>query len=147
MQFEIRIERPPWGGLSIWIILREGDRRYFVEPLELVFKEIEQGRRLDRPSLSIDERYAGPFMEALKRAVEQVDMGPVEGELKATKYHLEDMRKLIFEKTVIELRKPLYVPAGFEDELIVRIGRVKEAIKKCPEARNVLKAIFPDVID
>lgn len=99
-QFEIRIETPPTKfGLCIWILLREGDRLYVAKPIEMVFEEVMKGQRVDpdRPSLFVDERYGQPFMEALKRAVEKVDIRAIEGELKATKYHLEDMRKLVFE--------------------------------------------------
>jgi hypothetical protein len=99
-QFEIQMEElPTQFGLSIWIILREGDRIYVAKPIALEFQEWSRGQRLDRPTLFIEDHYRMPFMEALKRAVEKVDIRAVEGELKATKYHLEDMRKLVFEGT------------------------------------------------
>ena len=58
----------------------------------------EEGHIVDRPSLSVNFHDADEFIRELKEAIRQYEGSTPDyftGELKATKYHLEDLRKLL----------------------------------------------------
>ena len=94
------------GGINIWIQREDGLSRTFsiAEPVELNFvsrqKEKDEGDTI-KPTLKIgfDGR---DFLLAMLDAInkfgihEKVDTSARLAELKATSYHLEDMRKLVF---------------------------------------------------
>jgi hypothetical protein len=60
---------------------------------------IREGERMD-PSVEFPYEMSSSIISALKDALAEAgflqETGPLEGELKATKVHLEDMRKLTF---------------------------------------------------
>jgi hypothetical protein len=87
--------------MHIVITRLDGRKTYVAKKVELVFEEIPEGSFFKEPTLAIDWYHANDFKEALKEALDGEKLPPsaVEGELKATKVHLEDMRKLVFEET------------------------------------------------
>ncbi len=78
---------------------------YVAEPMELKFKELNNGESVAKPSIRIS-RFSGKetnFLQALSDALAKAGYEPKtveenKGELKATKIHLEDMRKLVFKQ-------------------------------------------------
>ena len=65
---------------------------------------LKEGDRSERPSFSIPYYNANEFMLALKEAIREYEGNTpdfAQGELKATKAHLEDMRKIVFEEPVV----------------------------------------------
>lgn len=73
---------------------------------QLVFRDrqrivLKEGEMANVPTFFIDGESAGQFMYALKEAIREYEGNTpdfAQGELKATKAHLEDMRKLVFEE-------------------------------------------------
>lgn len=73
-----------------------GKREMIAAPM--VFSEIAEDGRVIPPTLSMSPEDATALMSALWRAgVRPHDVGTT-GELAAVKFHLEDMRKLVFDK-------------------------------------------------
>lgn len=59
---------------------------------------LEEGTMADTPTFFIDRTMSEEFMRALKDAIREFEGNTPDfsqGELKATKYHLEDMRKIV----------------------------------------------------
>lgn len=92
------------GGYSLWIIERRNDSNYCAKPIELMFEEKGNGAwQLPEPTLRFDdESMSNQFLQGLSNALTEIGFRPntdrQAGELEGTKKHLEDMRKLVFEK-------------------------------------------------
>jgi hypothetical protein len=73
-------------------------RRLVVEPMDMVFSEPEEDHVLE-PSLRFSGYQSEEFLKGLSQAL--IELGyrdkSSEGELKATKVHLEDMRSLVLD--------------------------------------------------
>ena len=76
-------------------------KQYVAKEIVLEFEEVPEGAFFKAPTLRINWHDSKDFMAAIKEALdgEKLPASAVEGELKATKVHLEDMRKLVFEET------------------------------------------------
>lgn len=91
------------NAVSMWIVgIKENGNRVFVKPVDMTFEEVEEGAYRE-PTFRFDRHFADEFLESL--AGELINMGyrpdelkAKEGELTATKYHLEDMRKIALEE-------------------------------------------------
>jgi hypothetical protein len=86
-------------AISFVTIGRNG-KRYIAEPITLNFKEIG-GAEATKPTLTIYSEVATPFLQAMAQALDERGIKTendfkIQGLLEATKYHLEDLRKLIF---------------------------------------------------
>ncbi len=94
--FKVRIFDDYSSRKHIIITKSEGNKIYVAKKVTLEFEEVPRGSYFKEPTLEIDWYHAKDFMAALKEALdgEKLPLSAVEGELKATKYHLEDMRKL-----------------------------------------------------
>jgi len=74
------------------------------KPMVLDFEEIDyQNKGIPEPSLKLTNNFAQPFLKALAEALDKQGVKTendfkIQGLLEATKYHLEDMRKLTFKK-------------------------------------------------
>lgn len=99
MSLHIWMEQKPYQTTTeIWIIERHQDgREFIVEPLNVVFKEINPSQRTD-PSLTFAGPIAKELFPALHAAMIQSGyLAPEKSEaIDSIKYHLEDMRKLVF---------------------------------------------------
>lgn len=67
------------------------------------FEELKEGQTYPAPTLRLSEFYAKELLSGLSREMDAMGIKPdsqtkLEGILVATKYHLEDMRKLVFPK-------------------------------------------------
>lgn len=93
--------RSDWVGYGLEIIFweeRDG-KVYAVQPMEMIFKECPGGATTG-PSLRIAGAYANEFMKAFaealdKKGVKTENDHKIAGTLEATRFHLEDMRKLL----------------------------------------------------
>lgn len=101
---ETRIERS-WAkdGFDLWIFKRANNKCYLAEPINLKFKEMPETFVLPSPTIEMHYDFAIDFLrsmaEELKRHGYNVfEPDAISKELKSTKYHLEDMRKLVFNK-------------------------------------------------
>lgn len=96
--FKVRIYNDYSGSTHIVITKVSGNKIYVAKELALEFEEIPEGAFFKTPTLRVDWQHSKDFMAALKEALDGERLPPsaVEGELKATKYHLEDMRKIVY---------------------------------------------------
>lgn len=102
MDLRIHLERNILrDGWSVIAYFSKGDQRVPIEinvkvgsPVGLYQETKESG--------FITTEDMKPFADAMKEALAEAGflqhVGPIEGELKATKVHLEDMRSLVFKK-------------------------------------------------
>ena len=94
--FKVFIDKPFYeDSIAITFVKYEGHRIYVAEPIDLVFKEFDLGTKWDQCTLKISGQNVDDFLSALREAVEGKSAMEIRGELEATKYHLEDMRKLV----------------------------------------------------
>ena len=103
---KIYITQNEWKDTYDVYITEEGykGQKLLAKPIDLVFEEFEP-HSLQEPTIKIS-RILGRetnFLQALSDALANAGYEPKtieenKGELKATKIHLEDMRKLVFAK-------------------------------------------------
>lgn len=121
---------------------------YIAEPIaNLTFKKHEEYRAIDpkRATFTLKYSEAINFVESILSESRHAYLGSSQrmrsddvlegGELKATKYHLEDMR-LMVEKLMVSFVQP---PAP-----LIQPRRVIEAARSCGTAAQVLQKIFPE---
>jgi len=89
--------------LEIYFLDDGPNYRSVALPMDLVFERMEDGKEYE-PSLKISRVFVPGFLEALAAALDKSGVKPpsidrMEGELKATKGHLKDMRRLVFKRS------------------------------------------------
>lgn len=89
-------------GTKLYILDDRDDRLFVAEPIELTFSEVDMTQEL-LPTMRFDrrsgERFLSSFADALARLGFRADeLKAKDGELGALRYHLEDMRELVFKK-------------------------------------------------
>lgn len=94
---KVSIWREPWNnyiGIMFWEE-REG-KIYAAEPVQLVFKEAPEGHTAGGPTLRINSLTLQSLAEALDEQNIKTDKdAKIQGTLEASRYHLEDLRKLL----------------------------------------------------
>lgn len=100
MSIKTHIERNfAEDSLSIYFINERDGGRYLVKPVQLVFKKIEEGELIE-PSIKLGSSLAQPFLQSIAEALDKNGVktdndAKIAGTLEATRYHLEDLRKLL----------------------------------------------------
>lgn len=102
MKLKFYFDKHPPGCDSVRIYLIGEDangKRFKAKPMPIVFEELKPGEYSPEPTMEVSGFESREFLPALANALaesgyrhESTDAG----ELKATKTHLEDMRKLVF---------------------------------------------------
>lgn len=92
------LQHSPWSdAYELWIGKVDNNGKFYSSSVQsdgyLELKETKEGE-VHNPTLRINGRAWDGLAEALRGVTPQVDKKEVDAELKATKYHLEDMRKL-----------------------------------------------------
>lgn len=100
--FEIHVQ-PKWGCdlMEIFFISRLDGKASVGEvgkDGQLTFHEIKEGAKMRGPTLALPSFYWKDFVKAVSEDLPNVTQDEIDAELKATKYHLEDMRELVFKK-------------------------------------------------
>lgn len=103
MQFKVYCKYVDYANtLDIFLFEEEGSgRRTVCTNLDpLTFSEYKQRDKI-KPVLSLNGQIVKPFLQAIANELKTIDILPEgspvpENELVATKYHLEDMRDLVF---------------------------------------------------
>ena len=104
MELKVHIEHEPtFRGTAIYLFGKDRDGEFVVEPMELKLRHYTPGDPLDSPTLRFEGREGTAFLQALVQALVQIGFKPdeikaSEGQISAIKYHLEDMRKLVFKQ-------------------------------------------------
>lgn len=91
---------PPTGEIHLIIWCSEGGREFVALPIELKFKEHQVAER-EEPTLILPRFMADDFLRALAEGLDEMGIktdqdAKLAGTLDATRYHLEDMRRLAF---------------------------------------------------
>jgi hypothetical protein len=97
--FKIRIHEDRIGNLGFTFFSVGHQFNEVWEFPPMVRRVVKEGEIIGDPSFSVPNNFANEFMLALKEAIREYEGSTPDfsqGELKATKYHLEDMRNLIF---------------------------------------------------
>jgi len=97
---KVKIYKNPYKDFIEFLIYYEQNgKRYIAQPVELIFKEWKENKEI-KPTLKISGFFEGEFLRALAEALNEKGIktdkdAKIEGTLEATKYHLEDLRKLL----------------------------------------------------
>ncbi len=101
MKLEIFFDHKVWSAeTAVFIVLTDQNgKRMLAKPMELVFEPLDLDHgKLAEPSLNFSPEFGMQFFPALvdglARAGYKYESSDT-GELKATKVHLDDMRKLV----------------------------------------------------
>ena len=100
-----------FAGLSIWFIKKEGGSLTVVSPIDMTSTTtVGPGFEMPEPTIKMGDVGARQILQGLVQALVDAGYRPDElkaqdKELDATKFHLEDMRRLVFEPL-----SPLEVP-------------------------------------
>jgi len=147
-------------GMGIWFYEKDevsGTIR-ILRPIEFKWEEHKIGARLPSPTIDTDSHSVRPFLEKFIERLKEGGYGrdkvSVEsGELKATKEHLKDMQKLVF-NALLQPHPIICEPGRITPgrtfystpaDLKISVSRVLKAAQKCPNAAGVLKELFPEV--
>lgn len=104
MELKVHIEHDPrFRGTAIYLYGKDSRGEFIIEPINLVVKHYELGESLDKPTFIFSGRDGESFLQSLAEALVRIGFKPDElkakdGEITAIKYHLEDMRQLVFHR-------------------------------------------------
>ena len=97
---KIKIHKNPYSDAIEFLIYKEQNgKKYIAQPVEIIFEEHKEGKAI-KPTLTIGGFFEGEFLNALAEALDEKGIktdkdAKIEGTLGATRYHLEDLRKLL----------------------------------------------------
>jgi hypothetical protein len=93
---ELRIHETPWyAGYEIAFFSKKGDKQFIGEPV--VMRELPPNAYVDEPTARMSRTVMqGLFNELWRLGFRPADGTGNSGHVEALKYHLEDMRKLVF---------------------------------------------------
>lgn len=106
---EVRIQHHPLtDALQIWFYERRGNEMYVASPADIHMKKVEEGERIPEPTLTVRGMLSEEFLQAFadelaKKGIKNVNDHRIAGTLEATREHLADMRKLVFNKSITEV--------------------------------------------
>ena len=94
--FRVYLFRDYTGTDNFIIVKLVGTKTYVAEKVVLKFVEVPEGSMFREPTFSFNYVDSKDFLAALKEMLDGEKLPPnaIEGELTATKAHLEDMRML-----------------------------------------------------
>jgi len=112
MNFKVYMQYEEYAHrISIYIFkeLPNGKRLFCTNINTMEFIEHEECLMLEKPTLSLSGAIAKPFIQEIVDSAKRIGINPsrepiIENELVAVKYHLEDMRTLVFaEEKIINM--------------------------------------------
>lgn len=95
---EIYVNNEPWtGNVEIYILVKQGYRLMLAtyEKGEIVLTEKKEGAYVAKPFIKIPKDIYYALAMVFKDVLPPIEKHAIDGELKATKFHLEDLRKLL----------------------------------------------------
>lgn len=102
MNYWARVDKPWSGGIHLWLLRKDLGKRQLAK---LVWEDLPDEWLLPEPTFSSSqESIEDGFKPLVQSIIEQAESAGVisssvkdkTDEIKAVKYHLEDMRKLVF---------------------------------------------------
>lgn len=85
---------------DLYLVDERDGKKYFAEPMDLIFKTVNDSE-IVKPTLELSGYVAREFLPALSQALSESGYRPKTDEgkqIEALKYHLEDLRTLVFKK-------------------------------------------------
>lgn len=91
-------------GYNVWLLRDDGHAMRFAQPVEFTFGDPKDDSFLmPEPTLFLPLQDFNMIADSVRNEMIANGLQPsaalLEGELKATKYHLNDMRRLVFDTT------------------------------------------------
>ena len=115
MKFEVYCKYEDFSyHLNVYIFgIDENGKRSFCKSIDdgnMIFAEYDPALALEKPTFRLSGEVAKPFLQAMANELDEIGIRAegkpiLENELTATKYHLEDMRKLVFNVLDIKYSK------------------------------------------
>src|SRR3990167_4854581 len=102
MELKVHIEHDPrFRGTAIYVYGKDKDGDFVIERTELVARHYQLGEFLNSPTFVFSGGEGETFLQSLAEGLVRIGFKPnelkaKEGETAAIKYHLEDMRRLVF---------------------------------------------------
>src|SRR3989304_3893135 len=130
------LQQAPWSDeYELWIgFVNKATGKFSIATVKeggyLELKEFKEGEIKIPPTMRINGRVWDGLAEALRRGISQIDKKVVDVELSATQYHLEDMRKLVFEDKNIFTFDPNNVSCAHGSCLPGQCNYKKEILKQ-----------------
>ena len=101
-EFEVYIRNKTYSNMiEVAFVKIKNGKRFIAKPVNLEFKEIEEGVET-RATMEFNLWEGKELLNAFKKELEGINLNQIEGELKATKYHLEDMRKIVYKNREVK---------------------------------------------
>ena len=100
-EWRVFVQPNPAGwSVRVYIIQRQGTDSFLAEMHSghFVMVKIKEGERNPTPTMEVRQDVWQLIVDALANTTTPTKQGAVDTELKATKYHLEDMRSLVLKK-------------------------------------------------
>ena len=103
-KYIIKIRHNPMTeAIGIYFGMQDSEGFKVAKSVKLEYEKIDEGALDVEPTLTIPSYLGSDFLKTLLNAIENQGIksestSKTEGLLEATKYHLEDMRKIVFEK-------------------------------------------------
>ena len=90
---------PCFADIRLTLWEERNGKLYVAQPVELIFEECSEG--YSEPTMKLGHFMSKQFLQALcdeiaRHGITPTGKPPLENELTAIKYHLEDMRSLVF---------------------------------------------------
>ncbi len=98
---EVRIQHHPLtDALQIWFYERRGNEYFVASPASISMQKVEEGV-VPEATLTVSGMISEEFLQAFadelaKKGIKNVNDHRIAGTLEATREHLSDMRKLVF---------------------------------------------------
>ena len=98
-EIKIRAQSSPWyEGIQVGVFTNVNNKRRLAT--KVIFEDVGEGE-VQQPTFHLDFRQAQILMDDLWHCgIRPTDGTGSVGQLKATEKHLEDMRKLVFDKAI-----------------------------------------------
>ena len=94
---------PDFMGTNVWLVHKKGSELTTVHPIDLMLTTTINSWETPEPTLTFSGHDSIQFLQGLADGLAEVGFRPdilkaSDKELSATRYHLEDMRKLVFKE-------------------------------------------------
>lgn len=89
--------RPYDWNVEVWFVQRQGSDAYLasIDKGQITLTLIKEGDATQKPTLIVPQEVWQLLSNAISETTPSVKKERIEGELESTKYHLEDLRKLL----------------------------------------------------
>lgn len=96
-------ENYPFSTIDIFFVEEREGKTFMAKQMDMVFEEIDPSREVQGATLQVHRDIGHQFLQGLSTALNEAGYRDsttesFKSELNATKFHLEDMRKIVFNK-------------------------------------------------